>query len=105
MDLFHREVDYASLNNMYDETFDGGTLSLTKALGYPGLKGGFTYTLEYAHVSILPGFTTNLSTNYSGSANGTGPRGRHVMGPNISTNIMDQHGTYYHFGSRSQPDL
>ena len=33
VDLFHRNVYYASANNEYDETFDGGTLSLTKALG------------------------------------------------------------------------
>ena len=37
VNLFDRTVDYASVNNMYDEAFAGGTLSLTKALG--GLVG------------------------------------------------------------------
>jgi outer membrane protein insertion porin family len=94
VNLFHREVDYASVNNEYDETFDGGTLSLTKALGLGGrLRGGLDYTMEAAHVSILPGFTTNYSTNYGVSANGLSHPGA-IVGPNISTNILDQHGTY-----------
>jgi outer membrane protein insertion porin family len=93
VNLFHREVDYASANNLYDETFDGGTLSLTKALGFPGLKGGLNYTLEAAHVAILPGFTTNFSTNYASSANGLAHSGA-VSGGNISTSILDQRGTY-----------
>jgi outer membrane protein insertion porin family len=93
VDLFHRQVDYASLNNMYDETFDGATLSLTKALGFPGLRGGVNYTVEAAHVSILPGFTTNFMTNYGNSANGLVHPGQ-VTGGNISPQIMDQRGTY-----------
>jgi outer membrane protein insertion porin family len=44
-------------------------------------------------VAILPGFTTNFSTNYSTSANGLGHPGQ-IVGGNISTNILDQHGTY-----------
>jgi outer membrane protein insertion porin family len=93
VNLFHREVDYNSLNNMYDETFDGMTLSLTKALGFPGLRGGITYTIEDAHVSILPGFSTNYSTNYSVTENGLAQNGS-IQAGSISTNIMDTHGTY-----------
>ena len=58
MDLFHREVDYDSLNSMYNETYDGGTISLTKPLG-PYFKGSVSYTLENVHVSMNSGFTTN----------------------------------------------
>jgi outer membrane protein insertion porin family len=74
VDLFHREVDYDSLNQMYNETFDGGTLSLTKPL-MPNLRGSVSYTLEAVHVSINDGFSTNATP------------------PNISTNIYDEHGT------------
>jgi outer membrane protein insertion porin family len=93
VDLFHREVDYNSLNNMYTESFDGATLSLTKALGLPGLKGGVNYTIEDAHVAIVPGFTTNYSTNYTTSANGLANNGS-ISGGNISTNILAARGTY-----------
>ncbi|HUD48996.1 MAG TPA: outer membrane protein assembly factor BamA [Candidatus Baltobacteraceae bacterium] len=93
VDLFHREVDYNSLNNMYDESFDGATLSLTKALGFPGLKGGVNYTIEDAHVAIVPGFTTNFSTNYTSTVNGLGHTGT-LEGGNISTNILDSRGTF-----------
>ncbi len=86
VDLFDKDVYYASLNNEYDETFAGGTLSLTKALGGlvgldpQVLRGTVSYTYEYAHVSIDPGFSTNVAnTNYAA----------------ISTNIYDEHGTYF----------
>jgi outer membrane protein insertion porin family len=68
-------------------------LSLTKALGYPGLRGGLTYTIEDAHVSILPGFTTNFTTNYTASANGLANNGT-LQGGNISTNILAARGTF-----------
>ncbi len=94
VDLFHKEIDYNSLNNEYDETFDGATLSLTKALGFGGrLKGGVNYTIEDAHVAILPGFYTNFTTNYTTTANGTGHLGTLQPG-NISSQIMSERGTY-----------
>jgi len=93
VDLFHREIDYNSLNNMYTESFDGATLSLTKALGLPGLKGGVNYTIEDAHVAIASGFSTNFSTNYAATANGLANNGA-ISGGNISTNILAERGTY-----------
>ncbi|HEX4121708.1 MAG TPA: outer membrane protein assembly factor BamA [Verrucomicrobiae bacterium] len=92
VDLFHREIDYNSVNNMYTETFDGGSLSLTKALT-SRLKAGITYTVEAAHVAIESGFTTNFSTNSFPTTNGLG-NNLPVSGPNISTNIYDERGTY-----------
>jgi outer membrane protein insertion porin family len=94
VDLFHRVVDYNSLNDMYDEQFDGGTVTLTKALGSPFLRGTFAYTLEQAHVSINSGFTTNNTTNLVASANGL-YQGASINSPNISTNIYDAHGSYF----------
>jgi outer membrane protein insertion porin family len=99
VNLFDKNVYYASANDEYDETFAGGTLSLTKALGGllgldpQVLRGTVSYTFEDAHVSINSGYTTNASTNYA-----TAPGGLYqnssVVGPNISTNIYDEHGTY-----------
>jgi outer membrane protein insertion porin family len=93
VDLFHRDVYYNSLNNEYTETFDGGTLSLTKALGSQRLKGTVAYTFEDAHVAINSGFYTNTTTNYYAAPGGVYDRDT-LNVPNISTNIYDQRGTY-----------
>jgi outer membrane protein insertion porin family len=87
VNLFHREVDYDSLNSMYDETYDGGTLSLTKPLGR-FLKGSVSYTPQIVHVGINSGFYTNTTTTVVGTSNTVTPQ-------NISTNIYDEHGSYF----------
>ena len=87
VNLFHREVDYDSLNSMYNETYDGGTISLTKLLRRY-LKGSVSYTLEDAHVSINSGFYTNPVTQVVSGTNA-------LIGPNISTNIYEEHGTFF----------
>jgi outer membrane protein insertion porin family len=91
VNLFHKQVDYDSLNSMYDETFDGGTISLNKGFTQ-FISGGVSYTLEAAHLAINSGFSTNSSTNYVPAANGL-TSVPSVTPPNISTNIYDQHGT------------
>jgi outer membrane protein insertion porin family len=91
--FFHKEVDYDSMNYMYDETYNGGTISLTKSLNRSQtLSGGISYTLEAVDVSINSGFTTNSTTNLTGVPGGlySVPT---VTGPNISTNIYDEHGS------------
>lgn len=91
--LFHREVDYDSLNSMYDETYDGGTIGLTKSLNKSQtLSGGISYTVEAVHLSINSGFTTNSSTNLVSAPGGLYNQAN-AAGPNISTNIYDEHGT------------
>jgi len=86
VDLFDKDIYYASVNSMYDEFFAGGTVSLTKALGgFVGLDpqvltGTVSYTLEEAHVAIEPGFYTNA---FEGTPQ------------NISTNIYDTRGNYF----------
>ncbi len=92
IDLFHRFDYYDSLNGLYDETFDGATVSLTKALTR-NLSGTVSYTMEAAHVGITPGFSTNSTTNYVAGPNGL-YQAQQAYGPTVSTNIYDQHGTY-----------
>lgn len=65
VDLFHRELDYVSRNDVYDETHTGATLSLTKALGSEFLIGKLSYTLEHIDVGIGSGFHTNPPANIS----------------------------------------
>jgi outer membrane protein insertion porin family len=98
-DLFHRDIYYASVNNQYNETFDGGTFSLTKDISgifnlpAKSLRGTVSYTLEDAHIAINSGYTTNSSTNFANSAGGLFQTNQ-IVGPNISTNIYDTHGSY-----------
>ncbi len=81
VDLFHRQIYYNALHSDYVEQFDGGTLSLTKALGSQFLKGSVNYTLEDVHVSIPSGFTTNA---FSSATNGD----------LVSTNIENERGSF-----------
>ncbi|MGD1086287.1 MAG: BamA/TamA family outer membrane protein, partial [Verrucomicrobiota bacterium] len=93
--LFHREVDYDSLNNMYDETYNGGTLSLNKSLNKSQtLSGGISYTPENVRVSINSGFATNITTNLAGAPGGL-YNAYQATGPNISTNIYNERGSYF----------
>jgi len=92
VDLFHREEDYDSLNNIYNETFDGGTISLTKQLG-PFFSGGVSYTPETVHISMNSGFYTNNVTNIVVLPSGGTTNS--VTQQNISTNIYDERGTFF----------
>jgi outer membrane protein insertion porin family len=95
VNLFHREVDYDSLNSMYDEIYDGATISLTKALRRY-LKGTVSYTLQKVHVSINQGFATNPVTTLTQVTNADNSitTSTNVAPPNLSTNIADEHGFY-----------
>jgi outer membrane protein insertion porin family len=87
VNLFDKNVYYASVNDQYDENFAGGTLSLTKALGGllgldpQVLRGTVSYTMEEAHVSINDGW---FPITIPG-----------VQTQNMSTNIYDTHGSYF----------
>jgi len=58
VDLYHRELGFQSLDNLYDEARTGGRVSLTRALWSDFLMGSISYTLE--DVGIL----------FNGSAHG-----------------------------------
>jgi outer membrane protein insertion porin family len=92
VDLFHKEVDYDSLNSVYTETYDGGTISLTKPLGRY-LRGSVSYTPQLVHVAINSGFNTNNLTNVVVLAGGGTTNS--VSQQNASTNIFDEHGNYF----------
>ena len=75
-------------------TSDGGTISLTKALGMQQLRGTVSYTLENVHLAITPGFQPYPTTNYIAT-------GGHIYeqesynGPTVSTNIIGERGSYF----------
>ncbi len=91
VNLFHREVDYDSLNSEYIETYDGASVSLTKSLGVH-IRGTVSYTPQNVHLSVNPGYQTNTYTNTPALSGGGNTNS--VIGKNISTNIFDEHGSY-----------
>ena len=94
VDLFHRQNYYNALHGDYNTTTDGGTISLTKALGSQFLKGTVSYTVENVHLAITPGFYPYDTTNYSSTAGGLYNQ-ESYNGPQVSTNILAERGSYF----------
>ncbi len=95
IDLFHRITYYNALHSDYSETFDGGTVSLTKELGSQFLKGTASYTMENVHVAITPGFEPWTTTNYFGTPPGGLYQQESYNGPGVTTNILAERGSYF----------
>jgi outer membrane protein insertion porin family len=93
VDLFHRKTYYNALHSDYAETFDGGSLSLTKELGNQHLYGTASYTMENVHLSITPGFEPYLTTNYFATPGGMYEQ-ESYSGPGVTTNILAERGSY-----------
>jgi outer membrane protein insertion porin family len=93
VDLFHRQIYYNSLHNDFYETFDGGTLSLTKALGSQFLRGTLSYTMENAHLAIAPGYEPFNTTNGYPTTGGL-YEATSIFPPTVSTNIEAERGSY-----------
>lgn len=73
VDLYRHDLDFLSLNNLYDEIETGGRVGLSRALGSDFLIGGVGYTLE--DVGIL--FNGNTTRN-------TGPGGIPIPNPPVN---------------------
>jgi outer membrane protein insertion porin family len=94
VDFFHRQNFYNALHGDYNTTSDGGTISLTKALGSQFLKGTVSYTLENVHLAITPGYQSYTTTNYLDEP-GHIYEGETYNGPTVSTNIQSERGSYF----------
>ena len=64
VDLYRHDLNFQSLNNLYDEVQTGGRVGLTKALGSDFLIGTVGYTLEDIGI-LLNGHT--VATNGGGN--------------------------------------
>src|SRR5439155_25994212 len=53
VDLYHRELSFQSMENLYDETRTGMRFGLTRALGSDFLIGGISYTIEQVGIVNL----------------------------------------------------
>lgn len=72
-ELYYRDLNYVSLEDLYDERIAGMRLGLTRALGSDFLIGGVSYTLENINIDLNPGL---------------------VPGVNVSEEIAQQAGDY-----------
>jgi outer membrane protein insertion porin family len=57
VDIYRRQLDYESPNNIFDETRTGVRLSLTRALWSDFLIGSVSYTIEDVGISLNSGFS------------------------------------------------
>jgi outer membrane protein insertion porin family len=94
IDLFHRQNYYSALHGDYNTTSDGGTLSLTKALGNQFLRGTVSYTMENVHLAITPGFVPWDTTNAFPTTGGLYEQETY-NGAGVSSNILAERGTYF----------
>jgi outer membrane protein insertion porin family len=93
VDLFHRVNYYSALHSDYYTTSDGGTVSLTKALGLKALRGTISYTLENVHLGITSGYQPYDTTNYFATTSGL-YESESYNGAQVSTNILAERGSY-----------
>jgi outer membrane protein insertion porin family len=54
VDLFHRDLRFVSVNDLYEERISGATIGLTRALGSDFLIGNVNYTIESVGIHNVP---------------------------------------------------
>jgi outer membrane protein insertion porin family len=76
VDLYYRDLNFQSLDNIYDEIRGGARFSLTRALGSDFFIGSVNYTIEDVGIILNPGFRGP----YQGNTSHQGPGGNGVGG-------------------------
>jgi outer membrane protein insertion porin family len=72
VDLYYRDLNFQSLDNIYDEIRGGGKVSLTRALGSDFLIGSASYTLENVGIRLNSGFHDDENIPVANPASPTG---------------------------------
>jgi len=100
VDLYRRQLDFESPNNIFDETRTGAKISLTRALGFDYLIGSASYTVEQVGISLNSGWHGDQNfSNGSGSNPGIilpPPFGAAGNGRNVPQAILDQVGDHFY---------
>jgi outer membrane protein insertion porin family len=107
-EFYYRDLNFNSLDNIYDETRLGARVSLTKALGSDYLIGTVSYTIEQVGIKLNPGFGTARTPSDGGPFGGGGnlpggDPGGLPGGQNVPNAILDEVG--YHVLSRISGSL
>jgi outer membrane protein insertion porin family len=72
VDLYYRDLNFQSLDNIYDEIRAGGKVSLTRALGSDFLIGSVSYTLEDVGILLNGGNHADENVPVANPASPTG---------------------------------
>lgn len=89
VELYHRELDYQSVGNLYSETRTGARLSLTRALWSDFLIGSVNYTLENVGINFNSGLHGPLLVLDDLPGPGQIPR---VIPANVPQALLDEEG-------------
>lgn len=84
-ELYHRRLDFQSLDNIYDEIRTGGRMGLERALWSDFVRGSVFYKLENVGILLNPGYH-GYELDYGGSGPPT------LIYPTAPTNITSQAG-------------
>jgi outer membrane protein insertion porin family len=100
-EVYYRDLNFQSLDNIYDEIRAGGRVSLTKALGSDFLIGSLSYTLEDVGIRLNSGFHGEEFIGVPDPGTGGSPGGvgvPTVVPANVPNAILAERG--YHLLSR-----
>jgi outer membrane protein insertion porin family len=104
VELYHRELNFQSVDNIYDETRTGARFSLTRALWRDYIIGSISYTIENVGIDLNSGFHGPLTGSVAnpidsqgnrGGITGPGPAGIPAFIPaNVPNAILEQVGNH-----------
>lgn len=89
VDLYHRDLNFQSVNDLYTETRTGGKLSLTKALWSDYFIGSISYTLENVGIDLNNGLHGDIEVIEYDDTGRPIPR---VLPRNVPQDILNEQG-------------
>ena len=93
VELFHRDLDFQSVGNLYDEIRTGARLSLTRALWSDFVIGTLSYTIENVGIKLDPNLHEDRFLNNGTLPGPPGGPGIPVFDPhNVPQAILDESG-------------
>lgn len=76
VELYHRKLDFQSMDNLYDEARTGGRVGLERALWSDFVRGSVFYKLEQVGILLNPGvhnYELDYTSGGGGPGGGSGP--------------------------------
>jgi outer membrane protein insertion porin family len=89
VDLYHRQLNFVSIDDLYSERRTGARVGLVRALGSDFLKGGLSYTIEDVGIDLASGRHGPLVVRDTLPGGGQVIR---VVPPNTSEEILREEG-------------
>jgi len=92
VDLYHRDLNFQSLENLYSERRTGARLSLTRALWSDFFIGSVSYTIENVGLLLDPSLHGDLPGDVSRGIPGPGATVPGVIPRNVPQALLDENG-------------